>query len=197
MPQIKQRENNIKQRENNRETDLLDAAARLFADQGYHRTTIRDITSSVGMGPGSSYYHFASKADMLRAVYEEGVRSVTESVRARLADESDPWERITLALEGHIEAVLTPTAHARVIVTVLPDDVPDVADDLRLLRDGYELLWKELIDDLDTPVDSQLLRLFLLGAANATQIWYREGDLAPSEIAASFVSFLRQPLERS
>jgi len=187
----------VKQRENNRAIDLLDAAARLFADQGYHRTTIRDITSSVGMGPGSSYYHFSSKADMLRAVYTEGVRSVTESVLARLADESDPWERLALALEGHIEAVLTPTAYARVIVSVLPDDVPDVAGDLRLLRDGYELLWKELINDLDALVDAELLRLFLLGAANATQIWYRAGDLTPSDIAAGYVSFLRQPLEQS
>ena len=186
----------VKQRENNRVDDLLDAAARLFADQGYARTTIRDITSAVGMGPGSSYYHFASKADLLLAVYEEGVRSVTAAVASGLRGRAEPWDRLAGALEGHLDAVLAPTAFARVIVAVLPDDVPEVADDLRRLRDDYEQLWKELIDDLDlgADVDPQLLRLFLLGAANSTQGWYRPGGRTPSEIAEAFVSFLGRPL---
>ena len=184
----------VKQRENNRVSELLDAAAVLFAEQGYARTTIREVASSAGMGPGSSYYHFASKADMLLAVYEEGVRSVTAEVRAQLVGVEGPWDRLASALEGHISAVLAPTAYARVIVTVLPDDVPEVADDLRRQRDGYESVWKELIDDLDAGVDTALLRLFLLGAANTTQIWYQPGAQTPAEIAAAFVGFIRQPL---
>ena len=114
----------VKQRENNRVTELLDAAAVLFAGQGYARTTIREVAAAVGMGPGSSYYHFASKADMLLAVYEEGVRTVTESVVGRLTDVDGPWDRLAAALEGHIAAVLAPSAYARVIVTVLPSIVP-------------------------------------------------------------------------
>ncbi len=185
----------VKQRENNRSAALLDTAARLFADQGYHRTTIRDITSEVGMGPGSSYYHFSSKADMLLAVYGEGVRRVTASVRAALEGHpGDPWDRLEAALAGHIEAIVAPTAYARVMVAVLPDDVPDIADDLRRARDGYELLWRQLIDDLDAHTDAGLLRLFLLGAANSTPVWYRPGQHTPTEIAGAFVHFLRRPM---
>lgn len=193
MAPVEQREN--KQRENNRSAALLDTAARLFADQGYHRTTIRDITAEVGMGPGSSYYHFSSKADMLLAVYGEGVRRVTASVRAALeGHDDDPWARLEAGLAAHIGAIVAPTAYARVMVAVLPDDVPDIADDLRRARDGYEILWRQLIDDLDAHVDVGLLRLFLLGAANSTPIWYRSGRHTPDEIAASFVRFLHRPM---
>ncbi|MEO1059336.1 MAG: helix-turn-helix domain-containing protein, partial [Actinomycetota bacterium] len=54
-------------RENNRSQMLLDAAAELFATQGYAATTVRDITSAIGMASGSSYYHFRTKAEMLLA----------------------------------------------------------------------------------------------------------------------------------
>ncbi len=187
----------IKQRENNRSVALLDAAALLFADQGYHRTTIRDVTSAVGMGPGSSYYHFASKAEMLLAVYNEGVERVIASVQAGLViSTDDPWARLEAAVVGHVEAILAPTAYARVIATVLPDDVPEIASELRRARKGYELLWRRLIADLGIDADTGLLRLLLLGAANSTQVWYRPGRQSPAEIGEVLVSLLRHPLER-
>src|SRR5580692_7559473 len=52
---------------------ILDEAARLFAQTGYHDTSIRDIVRATGMLPGSLYCHFASKEDLLVAVYEQGV----------------------------------------------------------------------------------------------------------------------------
>ena len=188
-----------KVRANNRVNDLLDAAAVLFAAQGYHRTTIRDITSAIGMGPGSSYYHFSSKAEMLLAVHEEGIRRVQQSVEAALAvlPDDEPWTRLEGALAGHIAAVLDPSAYARTIVTVLPDDVPELRDEITARRDDYETQWRDLIDALDVPVDADLFRVFLLGAANSTQVWYREGGASPAAIAHFIVDILRHPMEVS
>ena len=186
-----------KTRVNNRVSDLLDAAAVLFAAQGYHRTTIRDITSAIGMQPGSSYYHFASKAEMLLAIYEEGISRVQQSVESELADvpDDEPWKRLESALIGHITAVLDPSAYARTIVAVLPTDVPELADEITARRDGYEAQWRELVDALDAPVDADLLRVFLLGAANSTQVWYRDGGSSPAAIGHFIVDILRRPME--
>ncbi len=186
-----------KTRSNNRVTALLDAAAVLFASQGYHRTTIRDITSSIGMGPGSSYYHFSSKAEMLLAVYEEGIRRVERSVDDALgaaADES-PWGRLEAALVGHVTAVLDPSAYARTIIAVLPSDVPELHDEITARRDAYEARWRALVDELDVPVEPALFRVFLLGAANSTQVWFREGGRSPDAIARFIVDVLRRPME--
>ena len=60
-------------RSDNRVSTLLDAAARLFAEKGYVATSMRDIAQDCGMLPGSLYYHFAAKEDLLVAVYERGV----------------------------------------------------------------------------------------------------------------------------
>ncbi|MGH7917667.1 MAG: helix-turn-helix domain-containing protein, partial [Candidatus Binataceae bacterium] len=68
------------QRQDNRRGQLLDAAARLFRERGYHATSMRDIAKAVGMLSGSIYYHFDSKEEMLVAVYEEGARRFSEAV---------------------------------------------------------------------------------------------------------------------
>ncbi len=78
-------------RQANRRQDLLDAAARLFARQGFHAASMRDIARAVGMLPGSLYYHFASKDALLLAVYAEGVRRIAERVDAAVASAATPW----------------------------------------------------------------------------------------------------------
>jgi len=57
-------------RAHNRRGEILDAAARLFARQGFHAASMREIAAAAGMLPGSLYYHFPSKDELLLAVYE-------------------------------------------------------------------------------------------------------------------------------
>lgn len=67
---------------------VLDAAARFFAEKGFGYTSMRDIAGAAGMLPGSLYYYFASKEELLIAVYAEGVRRIEEAVRPAL-DKAD------------------------------------------------------------------------------------------------------------
>ena len=78
------------QRADNRLAPLLDAAAAQFALRGYEAASIRDIVRGVGMLPGSLYYHFANKDEMLVAVYAEGVRRIGEAVSAAIERHADP-----------------------------------------------------------------------------------------------------------
>ena len=70
-------------RSDNRLPLILDVAAKLFREKGYAATSMRDIAAAVGMLPGSIYYHFPAKEDLLVAVYADGVRMISDSVRAR------------------------------------------------------------------------------------------------------------------
>lgn len=51
-------------------SEILAASHRLFLDQGYHGTTMRQIAKGSGMALGSLYNHFADKEDLFRAVFE-------------------------------------------------------------------------------------------------------------------------------
>jgi AcrR family transcriptional regulator len=184
-------------RADNRLPQILDEAARLFAERGFPGTTIRDIVRGVDMLPGSLYYHFAAKEDLLAAVYAEGVKRISEHVQAALAKRTDPWQRLTAACVAHLEALLDASAYAQVMIRVRPADVPEVAPQLTALRDRYEGLFVELIDALPLRphVDRRNLRLMLLGALNWSQTWYRPGRDDPRVIAKNFVALLRRPTE--
>jgi len=183
-------------RQDNRRIKLLDAAAALFAEKGFHAVSMRDIAQAVGMLPGSVYYHFASKDELLLATYEEGVGQISERVDAASDGASMPWDKLEAACRAHSEMLLEESYYAQVILSVFPGDVPTVADNLKSLRNGYEDRFRSLIDDLplETDVDRHTLRLMLLGALNWSKSWYHPEPLTPGDIATNMLTLLKRPL---
>jgi AcrR family transcriptional regulator len=177
---------------------MLDAAARLFCRQGYEGTSVRDIARAVGMLPGSLYCHFATKEDLLVAVYVRGVDQICSAVQSAVARRTAPWDRLEAACIAHLEAVLRDDDYARVVVRVRPADVPAASRSLVAQRDRYEALWSALVAALPLPrrTDRKALRLMLLGALNGAPGWYRaDGGATPRAIARQFTTLLRQGME--
>ncbi len=187
-------------RADNRQSELLDAAARLFRENGYAGTTMRDIAAASGMLAGSIYYHFPNKDALLIAVYTEGVRRITAAVAAAVDRAEGAWPRLEAASAAHLEHLLARSDYASVVIRVHPQEFPPrTSQKLRALRDGYEDWFRRLCSDLPLPreADPNELRLMLLGALNSAATWYRTGRRSPAALARRFVRLLRQPLERS
>lgn len=183
-------------RQDNRRQGLLDAAAALICRRGYHATSMRDIARATDMLPGSIYYHFASKEELLVAIYTEGVRRIAARVDRAVAGASTPMKRLEAACVAHLEMLLADSDYAQVVVRVLPEDVPSVRGRLTALRDDYEGRFRVLIAALAPPrARRRYLRLTLLGALNGAQAWYRPGGDSPARIARRVLECLREPLE--
>lgn len=185
-------------RQDNRRQQLLDVAARLFRERGYHVTSMRDIAREVGMLSGSIYYHFPSKEEMLLAVYEEGLRHIAERVDAAVSGQRTPWERLEAGCAAHLEAMLELSDYTQVMIRVLPPEGGKVAQRLLELRDRYEARFRGLIDALALPegADRRYLRLLLMGGLNWSHVWYHPGGDTPSAIAHWMIDLLRQRLDR-
>lgn len=182
-------------RADNRLGAVLDAAARQFATKGYAGTTMRDIAEACDMLPGSLYYHFAAKEDLLAAVYETGVHALIEAVRAAAAPRREPWARLEAACAAHLQTLLRGSDYAQVLVQVLPGDVPGAAARLKQLRADYEHCFRELISALPlrAACDRRVLRLMLLGALNWSRFWFRQGGReTPASLARKFVRLLEE-----
>lgn len=179
-------------RADNRLHLVLDAAAHLFRKKGYASTSMRDIAAASGMLAGSLYYHFASKEALLVAVYGEGVAHITAAVEAALARAGSAWERLERACTAHLETLLSGSDYAQVVVRVHPDDAPLVAAELTALRDGYERTFAQALQALPglRPGERRTLKLFLLGALNGSQTWYRPGGDSPATLARRFLRLL-------
>lgn len=177
----------------NRLPRILDEAARLFAERGYHGASVRDIVRAVDMLPGSLYYHFANKDELLAGVYAEGVHRLKSKVNDAIAKPRDPWAKLEAACVAHLEGLLDPNDYAQVVVRVRPSDAPAIGDRLIALRADYEALFRALVASLALPpgTDRRAFRLLLLGALNWSQTWYRTGRWSPRRIARQYVALLR------
>ncbi len=175
---------------------LLDTAAAMFAAKGYYGTSIRDIAGAVGMLPGSLYYHFKSKEDLLIAVYRKGVARFEAAINEALAStEGDPWQAIEAACAAHLSVLLDAGDYARIVnpefVRSFP---PEMLPTLNAERDRYERHFEKLIAvlPLSPETDRWLFKVALFGSLNWSQTWYRKGRYTPRDIAAAFIGMLRQ-----
>src|SRR6476469_9506425 len=76
-----------------RRTELTRTAARLFAEKGYHGTSIGDLAQALGVQKGSLYAHIESKADLLWEVAREGAAAFHAALDA-VPDEGPVLERV-------------------------------------------------------------------------------------------------------
>ncbi len=184
-------------RQDNRRAQLLDAAAKLFSERGFHATSMRDIAKAVGMLSGSIYYHFASKEEMLLDVYEEGVRGLAKGVEQAITNRTDPWARLEAACAAHLNGLIAHRDYARAMIQTSPDAAGSAGKRIRELRREYESRFRQLIEDLTLPpgIDPNYLRRLLFGALNWSEVWFRPGGDPPEVVAKRFIDTLRLPLD--
>jgi len=84
----------------NTQERILKQAMRLFFEQGYHGTTIDDITKAAGLTKGALYWHFRSKEDLLKKIigeYEErflnGMIQAVNGVKGSIIDKIEKYFR--------------------------------------------------------------------------------------------------------
>jgi AcrR family transcriptional regulator len=87
---------------------LIEAARRLFAADGYQATSLDDVVAAAGMTKGALYHHFAGKRELFRAVFEREEQELARACHAAYQRESDPWDGFYEGCRAWIEAVLDP-----------------------------------------------------------------------------------------
>jgi AcrR family transcriptional regulator len=82
---------------------LEQAARKLFAERGFHGTTLADITSAAGKSPASFYRYFADKEDLLAALAESFLRDVVtpSGLSLQLPESPDDDAFFTLVVTGY------------------------------------------------------------------------------------------------
>src|SRR2546422_8061974 len=87
-----------------RREELTRAAARLFADRGYHATSLADLAEALGIQKASLYHHIGSKEDLLWEVASAGAEAFHAALDA-IPEEVAATEKIRLALRAHLRVV--------------------------------------------------------------------------------------------
>jgi len=86
--------------------NIIEKSLQLFSVKGYYNTSISDILAATNLTKGGLYGHFASKADIWQAVYDEAVCIWRERVFSGVRDRTDPMIRITKFIENDLRNYL-------------------------------------------------------------------------------------------
>jgi AcrR family transcriptional regulator len=177
-----------------RRNELTRTAARLFAEKGYHGTSIGDLAEAMGVQKGSLYAHIESKADLLWEVAREGAAAFHAALDD-LPDDAPPAERIRLALRAHLRVVAEQLDIATVFIREWRYLDGDRRDEFVAERRRYEERFRTLFREgrelgaLRTDLDDAHATLLALSAANWAYTWMRP-DTDTDALADSFFALL-------
>jgi TetR/AcrR family transcriptional regulator, cholesterol catabolism regulator len=163
-----------------RRTELMRAAARLFAEKGYHGTSVGDLAQALGVQKGSLYAHIESKADLLWEVASEGAAAFHDALDA-VPDEGAILDRIHAALRAHLRVVSEQLDVATVFVREWRYLEGERRDQFVAERRRYEERFRGLFregretGELRTDLDDGTAALLALSAVNWAYTWLRPG----------------------
>jgi AcrR family transcriptional regulator len=150
---------------------LIDAAAEVFAERGFHGASVEEIAERAGYTRGAFYSNFTGKDDVFLAVYDKRMEIQIQEVGALMRAASDPGEFLTSLRARRSEA---PTTFAwqllehefRLYALRNPDIRPKFAERHRRVRRQYvraiEEVFKSVGVPLPAPVEDMAVILHIL-----------------------------------
>ncbi len=170
--------------------DILDAAAQIFSEKGYHATSMQDIAAAVNLQKASLYHHINSKQEILVALLDQALDMLIAALQEVQEQPLSPDEKLRLAMRTYLEII----ADNGNLATVLLLEHRSLDAKLRKRhiprRDRFEDIWKDIIAEgqragVFNCADADMAAKVLIGGLNWTIMWYRpDGKLNMTQIAA-------------
>jgi len=177
-----------------RRNELTREAARLFAQKGYHGTSIGEIAEALGVQKGSLYAHIESKQDLLYETMAEGARAFHAGLDA-IDDSLPATDKIRLALRSHLRTVADQLDVATVFVQewryLEGERRDEILGERRRYEERIRALFREgrELGELRSDLDDGTAALLALSASNWAYTWLRLGA-ETDELADNFYALL-------
>src|SRR5436309_2361048 len=163
-----------------RKSELTRQAARLFAEKGYHGTSIGDLAEALGVQKGSLYAHIEGKEDLLYETMRDGAAAFHADLDA-IPEQLPAAEKIRLALRAHLRVVADQLEVATVFVQEWKYLEGARLEEIVAERRRYEERIRELFregreqSEFRTDLDESVAALLFLSSANWAYTWLKPG----------------------
>ena len=175
-----------------RAPEIIDAAARVFAERGFHGATTQDIADVLGIRQASLYYYFPSKDGALELVCLKGVEGFFEAAKAIAASTDSAGKRLERLIQSHLLPLTDRSDFVKVFLNERQHLPAESRRRIGKWSRGLERIFEDVIKDgvrggeFRHDLDTRLATLAILGMANAAAGWYRKEDTAIERIAGEF-----------
>ena len=191
-----------KRKTHRRSVEIIEAAAQVFAERGYHGATTQDIADILHIRQASLYYYVPSKEAALELVCIQGVAGFFETAHAIASGPGKARERLAGLIRAHMVPILDRGNFVRVFLTqrqFLPNrSRRRVGKWSRGLEKIFETVIREGMrkGEFRGDLDPRLTTLAILGLANGVSSWFGKEDASMERIGSEFVSLVLDGLGR-
>jgi len=187
----------LRERYDRRQAEVVEAAARLFAEQGFHATSIPQLVGATGLTTGGLYHYIGSKDRLLVRICDQLMQPLLDRVDEILAaggTAEEDLRAIVRAWTAHVE-------DNRHLMRVFQQErhVLERGDqwrEVRRQRKAFEAVLAGVLARVEADgalrlADRDLALRALLGMVNHTVQWFRpRGRLTAEEVADGYVDLL-------
>jgi AcrR family transcriptional regulator len=175
-----------------RAPEIIDAAARVFAERGFHGATTQDIADVLGIRQASLYYYFPSKEGALELVCLHGVGGFFEVAKAIASGPGSAAEKLSRLIKAHLSPLVDRSDFVRVFLNERQHLPAESRRRIGKWSRGLERVFEDVLKEgvrrgeFRPDLDTRLAALATLGMANAVASWFRKEDAAVDRISAEF-----------
>lgn len=168
---------------------VIDAAARVFAQRGYHGASTQDIADLLGMRQASLYYYFASKEAALEEVCAVGVAGFLENAEAIAKRDVSPKDKLHALCVAHVMPIEKKADYVKTFLHEREWLPTESRRRVGRLSRRIEAIFGQVVRDgirsgaFRKDLKPRLAVLGILGMLNAVPDWYDTEKRALSEVA--------------
>ncbi|MFQ5849865.1 MAG: TetR/AcrR family transcriptional regulator [Candidatus Binatia bacterium] len=157
---------------------ILKVSARIFAEKGFHRTSVRDISRVTGMSLAGLYYYFRTKEELLFLIQEQCFLTLLQRWEKTAGHQEDVRARIRTFAENHLRFFLHNTYEMKVMSHEDDSLTGEFQEKIRLLKRRYVKILMDLIEELQSRLggkrmDPRVASFSLFGMMNWIYTWYQ------------------------
>jgi AcrR family transcriptional regulator len=176
--------------------DILEAAAQVFRQKGFHGASMNDIAEAVNLQKASLYHHVSSKQEMLLEILGQALQLLLDRISAITEQEIPADKKLRLMIREYLHILVENIDLAAVLL--FEHKALGHRQHARHIpnRDKFEKLWKDVItqgvsENLFRCENPGLATRALLGIMNWTITWYRsDGELTIEQVADQYSDLL-------
>lgn len=168
---------------------ILRTSARIFAEKGYHSTSMRDISRATKVSLAGLYYYCKSKEELLFLIQDNCFGHVLERLEQRLRETTDAVEKLRLVIENHLSFFAANMAEMKVLSHEAESLAGEMHERVSGKKQQYTRLVRRILSETQTQLDErQKLDLTastyaLFGMMNWIYNWYDpRGKLSVNEL---------------
>ena len=175
-----------------RKEEIRRVAARMFYENGYAGTSMRDLARGVGINQSALYHHYSNKLGLLFDIMRQGQIDLTMAVQQETVSATTTFEAINAFISTHIRLSLTKRGESGLGMEMRHLEEPERLELRKLNKEFIELL-REIMtrgvrEGVLRPCNVRFVSLMLLNSATFTAAWFDpNGTLTVDEMIDIFM----------